>query len=58
MEHKPPAPVIEAAHAEHLTTLPFDDTADFDDTDRGTRAELAQRAQHLDAGVALVIGFY
>ncbi|TXI53226.1 MAG: MBL fold metallo-hydrolase [Mycobacterium sp.] len=40
MEHKPPAPVIEAAHAEHLTTLPFDDTADFDDTDRGFIAAL------------------
>ena len=40
MEHKPPAPVIEAAHAEHLTTLPFDDTADFDDTERGFIAAL------------------
>ena len=40
MEHKPPAPVIEAAHAEHLTSLPFADTADFEDTDRGFIAAL------------------
>ncbi len=35
MEHKPPAAVVEAGHAEHLATLPFDDTADFADADRG-----------------------
>jgi len=40
MAHKPPAPVIEAAHAEHLTSLPFDDTADFAATDRGFIAAL------------------
>ena len=40
MEHKPPSPVIEAAHAEHLTSLPFEDTADFADADRGFIAAL------------------
>src|SRR6478735_1003501 len=35
MEHKSPSPAIEAAHAEHLTALPFEDTADFADADRG-----------------------
>jgi len=40
MEHKPPTSVIEAAHAEHLSALPFDDTADFDATDRGFIAAL------------------
>lgn len=35
MEQKPPTPAIERAHAEHLTTLPFGDTADFEDADRG-----------------------
>jgi alkyl sulfatase BDS1-like metallo-beta-lactamase superfamily hydrolase len=32
---KPPTATIEAAHAQHSTTLPFDDTADFADADRG-----------------------
>ncbi|MCV7176734.1 alkyl/aryl-sulfatase [Mycolicibacterium sphagni] len=40
MEHKPPTTVIEAAHAEHLTSLPFEDTADFADADRGFIAAL------------------
>ncbi len=40
MEHKPPTAVIEAAHAEHLTSLPFEDTADFADADRGFIAAL------------------
>ena len=40
MEHKPPTPFIEAAHAEHLTSLPFDDIADFAATDRGFIAAL------------------
>lgn len=40
MEHKPPSPVIEAAHREHLTSLPFDDTRDFADADRGFIAAL------------------
>jgi alkyl sulfatase BDS1-like metallo-beta-lactamase superfamily hydrolase len=35
MDQKPPAATIETAHREHLKTLPFDDTADFDDADRG-----------------------
>lgn len=40
MEQKPPAAVIEAAHREHLTSLSFEDTRDFDDTDRGFIAAL------------------
>ena len=32
---KPPTAPIEAAHAAHLATLPFEDTTDFDDADRG-----------------------
>jgi alkyl sulfatase BDS1-like metallo-beta-lactamase superfamily hydrolase len=35
MEQKPPTAVIEAAHTHHLTSLPFDDTRDFADADRG-----------------------
>ena len=35
MDQKPPTATIESAHREHLTTLPFGDTADFDDADRG-----------------------
>ena len=35
MEQKPPTAVITEAHAEHLTGLPFDDTRDFEDADRG-----------------------
>jgi alkyl sulfatase BDS1-like metallo-beta-lactamase superfamily hydrolase len=40
MEHKPPAATIGAAHREHLTTLPFADTTDFDDAGRGFIAAL------------------
>mgnify|MGYP000853333987 FL=1 len=40
MDQKPPTPFIEAAHAEHLNTLPFDDTRDFADADRGFIAAL------------------
>ncbi|MFI5505878.1 alkyl/aryl-sulfatase [Mycobacterium sp. NPDC051804] len=40
MDLKPPTAVIESAHAEHLSTLPFDDTADFDAADRGFIAAL------------------
>ncbi|KAA0085512.1 MBL fold metallo-hydrolase [Mycolicibacterium sp. P9-64] len=40
MDQKPPTAVIEAAHADHLTGLPFDDTRDFDDADRGFIAAL------------------
>ncbi|MBX7431061.1 MBL fold metallo-hydrolase [Mycobacterium sp. Y57] len=35
MQSKPPTPTIEAAHREHLGTLPFDDSRDFADADRG-----------------------
>lgn len=35
MQQKPPTAVIESAHRAHLGALPFDDTADFDDADRG-----------------------
>ncbi|MCX2932003.1 MBL fold metallo-hydrolase [Mycobacterium sp. CVI_P3] len=41
MDHKPPAAAIEAAHAEHLKSLPFEDTADFADADRGFIAAMA-----------------
>ncbi|SEH59043.1 Alkyl sulfatase BDS1, metallo-beta-lactamase superfamily [Mycolicibacterium rutilum] len=40
MPQKPPAAVIESAHRSHLAALPFDDTADFDDADRGFIAAL------------------
>ncbi len=35
MEQKPPTATIEAAHRAHLSSLPFDDTRDFADADRG-----------------------
>lgn len=35
MDQKPPTAVIEALHADHLAGLPFDDTRDFTDADRG-----------------------
>ncbi|BBX67841.1 alkyl/aryl-sulfatase [Mycolicibacterium psychrotolerans] len=35
MEHKPPTATIEAAHRAQLGSLPFDDTRDFADADRG-----------------------
>ena len=35
MEQKPPTATIESAHRDQLTDLPFNDTADFDDADRG-----------------------
>ena len=35
MENKPPTATIEAAHREHLNALPFGDTRDFADADRG-----------------------
>ncbi len=40
MQQKPPTPVIERAHKEHLGSLPFDDTTDFEDADRGFIAAL------------------
>ncbi len=35
MEHKDPTSVIESLNRQHRTTLPFDDTRDFADADRG-----------------------
>ena len=35
MDHKPPTATIESAHRDRLTDLPFNNTADFDDADRG-----------------------
>ncbi len=35
MEPQAPSPSIEAAHREHRNTLPFGDTRDFEDADRG-----------------------
>ncbi|BCI55720.1 MBL fold hydrolase [Mycolicibacterium litorale] len=40
MDSKPPSARIEAAHRAHLSTLPFSDTTDFDDADRGFIAAL------------------
>ncbi len=38
MDHRPPTATIESAHSRHA--LPFDDTRDFDDADRGFIAAL------------------
>jgi linear primary-alkylsulfatase len=35
MDQKPPTAVIESAHSEHRKHLPFEDTKDFEDADRG-----------------------
>src|SRR4051812_28042987 len=40
MDQKPPTAVIESAHAEHLDGLPFADSRDFADADRGFLAAL------------------
>ena len=40
VESNAPTPIIESLNREHLTTLPFGDTADFDDADRGFIAAL------------------
>src|SRR6201999_4097767 len=40
MEQKPPTAVIEAANRDHRSDLPFSDTADFEDADRGFIAAL------------------
>ena len=40
MEPKPPTAVVAAAHADHLADLPFADTRDFADADRGFIAAL------------------
>lgn len=39
MDHKPPSPMIESAHRDHV--LPFHDEADFADADRGFIAALS-----------------
>lgn len=41
MEQKPPTAVIESAHRQHFNDLPFGDTADFDNADRGFLAALS-----------------
>ncbi|KUI28339.1 alkyl sulfatase [Mycobacterium sp. IS-1742] len=40
MDSKPPSAAIDAAHRDHLSTLPFADRRDFDDADRGFLAAL------------------
>jgi len=40
MEQKAPTASIESAHRTHLSSLPFEDTRDFDDADRGFIAKL------------------
>ena len=40
MEHQPVTAPIAAVHADHLAALPFDDTTDFADADRGFIAAL------------------
>ena len=35
MQSKPPTATVESAHREHLTSLPFGDTTDFADAERG-----------------------
>ncbi|MGJ4845975.1 alkyl/aryl-sulfatase [Leifsonia sp. Le1] len=40
MDQKPPTPTVEAAHRDLLDSLPFDDTDDFADADRGFVAAL------------------
>ena len=40
MDQKPPTAVIEAANRDHLSNLPFSDTAAFTDADRGFIAAL------------------
>ncbi|HET7665130.1 MAG TPA: alkyl sulfatase dimerization domain-containing protein [Mycobacterium sp.] len=41
MDQKPPTATIETAHSEHMTSLPFSDTTDFEDADRGFLAAQA-----------------
>ncbi|BBY19040.1 alkyl/aryl-sulfatase [Mycolicibacterium litorale] len=40
MDSKPPSAIIEAAHRDHLGSLPFADTRDFEAADRGFLAAL------------------
>ena len=46
MEQKPPTEAIANANRELLTTLPFDDTRDFDDAERGFIAALEPGVVH------------
>ncbi|TVS77951.1 alkyl/aryl-sulfatase [Mycobacterium helveticum] len=48
MHHKPPTAVIESAHREHV--LPFEDTTDFRDADRGFIAALSPCVIKADDG--------
>ncbi|HEX5145131.1 MAG TPA: alkyl sulfatase dimerization domain-containing protein [Mycobacterium sp.] len=50
MEHKPVSAVIETAHAAATQNLPFDDTRDFADADRGFIAALQPCVVHAADG--------
>ncbi|WP_137846428.1 alkyl sulfatase dimerization domain-containing protein [Microbacterium sp. 2FI] len=50
MQNKPVTPAIEAQHAALLESLPFDDTQDFDDADRGFIAALEPGVVHAADG--------
>jgi alkyl sulfatase BDS1-like metallo-beta-lactamase superfamily hydrolase len=50
MEHKPVSAVIETAHAAAMQNLPFDDTRDFADADRGFIAALQPCVVHAADG--------
>jgi alkyl sulfatase BDS1-like metallo-beta-lactamase superfamily hydrolase len=50
MQNKPVSAAIEAQHAALLTSLPFDDTQDFEDADRGFIAALEPAIITSDAG--------
>jgi alkyl sulfatase BDS1-like metallo-beta-lactamase superfamily hydrolase len=41
VDPKAPTAVIESAHRDHVRALPLDETADFDDADRGFIAALS-----------------
>lgn len=50
MDHKPATSAIEAQHAQALRDLPFDDTRDFEDADRGLIAQLDKTVVRNAAG--------
>lgn len=50
MQRKPVEPAIEAAHRKAGASLPFSDTADFDDADRGFIAALTPGVVHSSSG--------
>lgn len=50
MHQHPPSAAIEAAHEQHLTELPFDDTRDFEDADRGFIAAMEPCVVHAADG--------